>query len=285
MRILVYTNPLGNSITLYKDPYLITTLSGIDMPEVNEQSQKAPYQDGVTDLDALFSPRTITVEGSIQSQQLPAIFSDRASAMAQLNPKLGLGTLTYTNEQGTFTTACRCISALFPNKLFTDPFQNFQLQFFCPDPYWYAQTQSMSTLRVVSNGFTFPMTFPIIFGTFTGTTPVPAVNAGDSITPVIISFYGPAVNPVITNNTTGELVKCNITLNNGDVLIINTKFGSKSISKIASNGIVTNQASTLDATSTFWQLNIGTNSISFSDDLFLSLEYCTISWYNRYVGK
>jgi len=285
VRILVYTNPLGNSITLYNDPYLITTLSGIDMPQVNEQTQKAPYQDGATDLDALFDVRTITVEGSIQSQKLPVIFADRASAMAQLNPKLGLGTLAYTNDQGTFTTACRCISALFPNKLFTEPFQNFQLQFFCPDPYWYAQTQNVSTLRVVSGGFTFPMTFPVVFGTYTGSTPVPAVNLGDSITPVIISFYGPAVNPVITNNTTGEYVKCNTTLLSGDVLIINTKFGSKSVSKIAASGGVYNLSNTLDAGSTFWQLNIGQNLISFADDLFLSLEYCTISWYNRYIGK
>jgi len=285
MRELVYRNPLNNSIILYRDPNLITKLDGIELPQVNMQTQSAPYQDGVTDLDALFSPRTIVVEGSFLVSGLPAVYSSRSSALAQLSPKLGLGTLTFTNDNGIFTTACRCISAIMPNKEYTNPFQDFQFQFFCPDPYWYDQTQSLATLRVVSGGFTFPITFPIIFGNYTGITPVIAANSGDSITPVIINFYGPSVNPVVTNNTTGEHIKCNITLNVGDALIINTKFGSKSVSKIASSGIITNQSATLDASSTFWQLNVGDNSISFSDDLFLSAEYCRIYWFNRYVGK
>jgi len=285
MRQLVYTNPLGNSITLYREPNLITKLDGIEMPEINIQSQSAPYQDGVTDLDALFSARTITVEGTLLVSGLPAIYTNRALMMAQLNPKLGLGTLTFTNDSGSFTTACRCLSAILPNKEYTEPYQSFQFQFFCPDPYWYALNQSISTLRVVSGGFTFPITLPIVFGNYTGTTPVNCLNDGDSTAPVVITFYGPATNPVIYNNTTGEQIKCNISLNTGDVLIINTKFGSKSVYKIASSGVITNQSQTLDASSTFWQLNIGNNSVSFSDDLFLSLEYCTVSWFNRYVGK
>ena len=44
MRELVYTNPLGNSITLYRDPNLITKLDGIEMPQVNMQTQSAPYR-------------------------------------------------------------------------------------------------------------------------------------------------------------------------------------------------------------------------------------------------
>ena len=285
MRSLVYISPLGNSLTLYRDPYLITALDGIEMPEVNMQTQSAPYQDGVTDLDALFSPRTIVVSGSILAQDLPTIYLDRASAQRQLSPKLGLGTLTFTNDSGTFTTACRCISAIFPNKEFVNPFQNFQLQFFCPDPYWYDNSQSSILMNIVNNGFTFPMTFPVVFGNYVGSTPVTATNNGDSLTPVIISVYGPTVNPVITNLTTGELIKLNISLNVGDALIVNTKFGSKSITLIPSSGAMSNASNSLDASSTFWQLTIGANSIRFSDDYLMSLEYCTVSWYNRYVGK
>lgn len=285
MRQLVYTNPLGNSITLYREPNLITKLDGIEMPEVNIQSQSAPFQDGVTDLDALFNARTISVEGALLVSGLPAIYQNRASMMAQLNPKLGLGTLTFTNNSGVYTTACRCLSAILPNKEYTDPYQSFQFQFFCPDPYWYEQSQSSILMQVVSNGFSFPITFPIVFGQYNVATPVNAVNNGDSTTPVIISFFGPATNPRIQNLTTGEYIKCNIELQTGDALIINTKFGSKSVYKIASSGAITNQSQTLDAGSTFWQMQLGTNSISFSDDLFLSLEYCTVSWYNRYIGK
>jgi hypothetical protein len=79
MRSLVFTNALNVSMTLYQDPYLITTLDGLDMPTVDQQEQKAPYQDGTTFLDALFEPRTVTVGGAIVNMQaLGAIFTNRA---------------------------------------------------------------------------------------------------------------------------------------------------------------------------------------------------------------
>jgi len=286
MRSLVFTNPLGVSLTLYKDPYLITTLDGIDLPTVNEQEQKAPYQDGTTYLDALFDPRTIVVTGAIINVQLLGpIFTDRASILAALNPKNGPGTLTYTNDNAVYTTVATVNLAQFPNKLATDPFQAFQIQFYCNDPYWYAEDSDSISMSLVIGGFTFPFSFPFSFGTYIGSIPTAAVNDGDSVTPVIISVFGPCANPVITNTTTGELIRCNITLTTGDILVINTKFGSKSIMLLTSGGQTINEMSTLDSTSTFWQMAIGNNLITFSDDTQQAQESCTVTWTNRYSGR
>ena len=286
MRSLVYTNPLGVSLTLYKDPYLITTLDGLDLPTVDEQEQKAPYQDGTTYLDALFEPRTIVVTGAIINvQQLGPIFTDRAAILSCLNPKNGPGTLTYTNDNAVYTTVATVSLAHFPNKLATEPFQKFQIQFYCNDPYWYAGTGSSAILAIVTGGLTFPITFPITFGTYVGITLVAAPNVGDSVTPVILTITGPCANPTVTNTTTGELIRCNITLGVGDVLIINTKFGSKSVVLNAASGGLSNQMSTLDSTSTFWQLAIGNNQIQFSDDVQIGPETCTVSWFNRFSGR
>ncbi len=286
MRSLVYTNPRGVSVTLYNDPYLITTLDGLDLPTVDEQEQKAPYQDGTTFLDALFEPRSIVVTGAIINiQQLGAIFTNRAVILAALNPKNGPGVLTYTNDDAVYTTVCTVSQASFPNKLATDPFQVFQIQFYCNDPYWYAEDQSLISMVLVTGGLTFPISFPIVFGSYVGSVPTSAPNDGDSVTPVLIQVNGPSVNPVITNTTTGEFIRCEISLDPGDVLTINTKFGSKSITLTDSGGVTTNQMSTLSVGSAFWQLDIGDNLILFSDDTLGSSESCVVSWYARYSGR
>jgi hypothetical protein len=286
VRSLVYTNPLGVSVTLYRDPYLITTLDGIDLPTVDEQEQKAPYQDGTTYLDSLFEPRTIVVTGAIINiQALGAIFTNRATIISALNPKNGPGVLTYTNDNAVYTTICTVSQASFPNKLATDPFQTFQIQFYCNDPYWYSNISGSITMSIVTGGFSFPFSFPFSFGTYTGNIPTSAVNAGDSITPVIISILGPCLNPVIRNTTTGELIRCAITLTSGDILSINTKFGSKSVVLNTSGGATINEMSALSSDSTFWQLAIGNNLITFNDDTQQSAESCVVTWTNRFSGR
>jgi hypothetical protein len=140
-------------------------------------------------------------------------------------------------------------------------------------------------MALVSGGFTFPKTFPFQFGDYTGGVPTTATNSGDSITTVIVSINGPCANPIVTNSTTGELIQLNITLTAGDVLTVNTKFGSKSVVLIDSDGNMSNQMATLDPSSTFWQLAIGDNQIIFSDDTQGGSESCTVAWFNRYSGR
>jgi hypothetical protein len=285
MRKLVYTNPLGVSVTLFDDKYLITTLDGIDLPTVDLQEQKAPYQDGTTYLDALLEPRTIVVTGAIVNiQQLGSIFTNRAIILSALNPKNGPGVLTYTNDNSTYTTTCIIAQAQFPNKLATDPFQVFQIQIYCNDPYWYAGTGSSASMVIVTGGLTFPITFPITFGNYIGQSSTPAINAGDSVTPIIITVTGPSTNPRLTNQTTGEYIALNIVLNAGDILSINTKFGSKAIVYMPGSGGAQNAMSSLVQGSTFLNLAIGNNVLLFSDDI-QGYSTCVVTWNNRYSGR
>jgi len=284
VRSLIYTNPLGQSVTFYHGPYVMSSLEGVDMPDVNEQEQKAPYQDGTTYLDSLFSPRTIVAKGAIiDIHALGPIFTARQTLVSVLNPKNGQGVLTYANDNATYTAICTAKVTL-PNKPANEPTQKFMVEFYCNDPYLYSSVQSSILMALVTGGFTFPFTFPKTFGTYVGNVATPAPNTGDSVTPVSIAITGPCTNPVITNTTTGELIKCNITLNPGDVLTINTKQGSKSIVLNAASGGLSNQMGTLDPTSTFWQLAIGNNQILFSDDNPNGAESCTVTWFNRFSG-
>jgi hypothetical protein len=112
--------------------------------------------------------------------------------------------------------------------------------------------------------FTFPFdmspTDPVNFGTV-----IPsniAINEGQVEAPVIIQIQGACINPVITNETTGEFIAFkDLTMIETDTLIIDTTFGQKRVELNEQNVFYK-----LDFDSTFFNLSIGENSIDFSDD-------------------
>ena len=98
-------------------------------------------------------------------------------------------------------------------------------------------------------------------------------------TPVEIEFTGPAINPTVTNLTTGELMKVNRLLDANDVLEISTAFGDKYV-KI--NG--QNAFHYIDLDSTFWQLQPGDNILSYTSNNDSINTKVIVKWKNRYVG-
>jgi len=151
MRELIYTNPNGVSVTLGGAPskYFITSVDGLGSPVVSLQTQKAPYQDGVTLIDQLNEPRTITVEGAITDLDEATLSTSRRTLISTLNPKLGAGTLSYKNENGNiyYITALPIDSPILPNrKRPGDIMQKFMVQFYCADPYWRKTTATTGTL-------------------------------------------------------------------------------------------------------------------------------------------
>lgn len=283
MRTILYTNPLNQSIELSIKPFLIEKLDGIGMPDVNMQTQKSPFQDGATIIDYLFDTRTISIEGKISGapKNLTLIDYYRDQLLTVVNPKFGPGTLTITqNGRVLQARTCQPKDIKLGNKLFKDPYQAFLINFECGDPYLYDVTQQQISIITLQNNLTFPVAFPTVFSTYLAGTPVDAFNSGHVDTPVVIDFYGPATNPVVTNTTTGQLVKCNITLLSTDVLRITTERGKENV---VLNG-TTNKMNTLDSTSTFWYLGQDSNLISFSDATSSVNKQCVVKWYNRYIG-
>ena len=116
--------------------YMITSLDGIGHPEVLYQSQKAPYQDGSTYIDALYQEREIILKGAILTpQDFPHIYEYRRDLQKKLSVKNGQKVLKYENDYGIWYID---VSAKidFPNKDFQDPCQHFQITFTAQNPYW-----------------------------------------------------------------------------------------------------------------------------------------------------
>lgn len=147
MRQLVFTNALGRSIAFNSyGLYLALSIVGLGDIPVQNETQKAPGQDGVTWLDATFDTRLINVQGVINVSGEDNIYNARAEMASILNPKLGPGTLVYYAGR----TSVRALTAQaslpsFPEKA-TANTQLYLVRFEGVDPYWYETSYNTQEL-------------------------------------------------------------------------------------------------------------------------------------------
>ena len=132
-----------------------------------------------------------------------------------------------------------------------------------------------------SGGFSFPFSFPVSFGTVG--TQIDMFNLGSVETPIIIYLYGEVVNPVITNVTTDEAITVTRTVDDGDILIINTAFGEKA-AMVLTDGEYVNAFEYVDPDSIFWKLAPGSNTLSYTVASEGENAQCIIYYYHRFSG-
>lgn len=149
--------------------------------------------------------------------------------------------------------------------------QKVMLSIEANNPFWYEDKTITETFQQAIPLFEFPFEMspeaPIEFGTLIPTKIVE--NEGQVDAPVMIKIVGACINPIIENVTTGEMIRFKtLTMNDDDVLEIDTTFGQK---KVMLNEI-DNAFNRLDFSSTFFNLKIGENEIDFRDDTLLTPE-------------
>lgn len=296
MMQIQYTNPNGGSVLLGTGTsYGITKHEGLDAPDLDLQTQKAPFQDGDTWIDKRFNARQVTVTGWILlAQQLAAIDAARASLQAVVNPDLGPGILTVTNNLGSkILNAIPNPGPKFAWKSGAQPWQAYQLGFTCDDPYFYDQTPTVLTFKVATGGKSFPITsgwsWPLgvgaPFATLAGGSRTQIINnVGTAPTPFSFVFSGPATNPKVTSNTTGQFIKLGLTLAAGDVVAVSTAFGKKTVTLTRVGQSPVNAMGYLVTGAVFFSLNPGTNSITYGDDTSSTASSLVLTYSNRYQG-
>lgn len=276
------TNKNGESITLGNQaPYFLETIDGVGEVPVSIENQKAPKQDGSTYLGNVLDNRAISIEGTIITKGDPAaVLAARRLMQQVLNPKLGKVTITY--HQGNQVKEIIGIAEttpVFPGGQGSKGlyYQKFLLHLICHEPFWidtYFESREMSYLM---GGIQFKLRLPTTFS-YRGFKRR-AINNGDVPTPVEIEFKGPAINPTVSNETTGEFIKVNRELQEDDVLTISTAFGKKFV---LING--QNAFHYIDLDSIFWQLVPGENLLSYTSNHDSIKTRVMVKWKNRYVG-
>jgi hypothetical protein len=99
-------------------------------------------------------------------------------------------------------------------------------RFHAPYPFFYDPTQQVQTFALSTpGGLSFPITFPIEFGTTLIDSRLTVSNDGEVATWPTVTIYGPGTDPVIENETTGLYLDLTndgtFTLDSGDYVVIN----------------------------------------------------------------
>lgn len=282
-RKVTYTNSKGESVVFSPySPYILEYIYGLSEMDVNNQRQRSPYQDGATKIDTHIRERDLGIEFGYKGTQEE--IADRRRYLSKVfNPKLTPGVLRYEDFDGAvFEIDVEVYGPPTAPRKNVKGIQTSLIQLEAPDPYWKSTEQVTEPLAAFVPSFRFPFSFPVRFGE-RGSEAV-LYNDGHVPAPIQIEFNGPAEQPVITNRTTGEFIRVNRTLADGEKLIIHTGHGrDRRVVIDRGNGVIENAFHYIDIwESTLFFLEVGENIIEH--DALSGEALVNISFKKQYVG-
>lgn len=268
---------------------LLSHIEGLGHPGATSQKTQGVAQDGENAEDALLDPRNIKVDITIRAKSREKLYELRRKVYRILNPKTynkntgkkGELLLYYTNDYKKYRIYARVEDSVDFNARFLNH-DKATISFLCVDPYWLDAEGKDIDIKSVKGGLTFPLTLPNCFSSVSFYKEIE--NVGDEEVPVQIEYTGPAKNPIITNETTGEYIKVNMEIGEKEKLVINTAEGQETVNLITPHEII-DVYNNIDLNSTFFKLIVGKNLIKYSSDAETSKDSVRIIDYsNKYVG-
>lgn len=255
---LKYTNEAGDFIKFGSDDVKVVALEGFGDVEADIQRQKAPYQDGSTFIDSVLQERYLYISFAIRGGKYKDLADMRRKLGRVFNPKVG-GRLSLSHDGGEYEINCYPEHVpKFPDNG-TDAvgrLQSVGVDLVAPNPYW--RSPSITEEPAFEPRFRFPIRGPFIMGVQRNDRLI--YNDGDAPAPIKVDFYGPADSPVIENKTSGEFIRINKRLEEGQVFKIDTS--DSSVIYVDEDGTETNVFHWIDLNSTFFKLDIGENDIT-----------------------
>lgn len=272
---LLFQNSKGEIINFTNyAPFVFAEIKGLGSPEIQPTYNQAPTQYGYTLDNMLIDERQITltcyVHGKINNEtKLKKLFEFRRDLIKVLNPLLGLGTLIYTNDYGSYR-----IKGFLKNYSDLDKYNSISLQtialtFECPTPFFESIEQSGVYLNYVEGGLEFPLVTPTDFGIFGYWVKID--NDSDLELPIEMYIDGGSINPIVKNETTGEFIKIEKPLEEHEKLYINTDPENIEVYIIrkdveTNKEIKENAYGYLTYDSTLFKLKQGINELTFNSD-------------------
>ncbi|MGI5515289.1 phage distal tail protein [Streptomyces sp. CA-106131] len=237
-------------------------IRGFDMPAYQFYTDESPAIDGNALRGVRAQAREVFLPVTFFDSSRADFMSRKRSFLATLNPKLGPGTITATEVDG----STRTISAYYASGAEGDfgqdtsgmRWQTVGLTFSCPSPYWLGgSVHAEFGGTVAGNWFPLlPLTVrnPQVIGNIT------IDNPGDDVGFPVWTITGPITNATITNNTTGESFTISASMLSTDTLVIDTR---ERVQTAVLNG-TTNWWPNLTTSSVLWGLTPGVNDIDLS---------------------
>ncbi len=260
-------------------PYVYLTSSGFGGGGCDVQTVQAPYQHGSTFLAALLVPRSLSLTFMIRAQDTEDLYARRRAITRAFSPAAGEGRLVWIQGERSFSLRCVVGSAspAFPQgRQSAGPtWQTVTVDLTASDPCWF-EGEHEQHLQGLTGGMVLPVAFPAHFAFVSPTVTID--NPGDVESPVTIRVTGPALNPVITNVTTGESIGLTVDLAAGEWVEIQTAFGAASCRHWTGASLM----GIVQPGSAFWQMQPGPNTLTYTDsggDASVLIQYSP-----RYTG-
>lgn len=247
-------------LTQNEENYQVVHVDGLNPPEAEIYTNAVAGMDGEkfksTKLQMRNLVLTIKINGDVEANRLHLYEYFRTGAWCKIY---------YSNDSR--SVFIEGYVETIENDLFTIS-QEMQVSIVCPDPYLKSLMTIYADISKVFGMFEFPFDISAEGIEFAGIEPdreVVVINAGEIETGLLITLTASETvqTPIIYNVGTGEFIKLNITMQAGDVILIDTNKGHKTIKKI-SGAITTNVINSFDSGSSWLQLNTGVNVFTYT---------------------
>lgn len=279
---IIFSNKLGEVEFSNRKPIIINELEGFSELKATMETSKAVRQDGETVDSVTFETRQLVIKFTLMANTVEELFKLRDKIIKVFNPKIK-SYLIYDYAGIKRKIECRAESTpVIVLKSNTITCEGDITLLASENPFWEDIYESGELISTWIGGWKFKFRLPFSFKK-RGESKKNVYNDGHVETPVEIIFKGPALNPKITNLTTGEFIKVDRELTSNDTLYIKTNFGEKKV-EIERDGVRENAFHYIDLDSTFFNLELGDNLIEYKTENELEPQSVEIKYSNRYIG-
>lgn len=283
MEQFIYKNSLGNSITIdYTSNYLIDSYDGLTASEIIPITTSGYRQNGATYITSNLGIRIINLNFSVIAESALGMYEARRNVASIFNPLLGEGTLTYTNDFISKSIKVIVSAAPTPMERYST-IQYYTVELTANNPLWFDNAESALKLGGFTGGLSFPYQFESSGVTYAQKGDIANITIiGDVPSPIRAEFKNASINPTLELVNTGEFIKVETSIDEGESLIINTEYGKKTVNKVNTDNSLESAFHLISLNSKFFSLQKGVNKLSFNGDAGTPEVY--IYYRNYFIG-
>jgi len=267
---------------------------GFGLPPITRVTERGPLQNGVSDLGFRLQPRNIDLV-LVKPEACPNSWRAlRQRFLDVFKPSNTPFNLRWEFGDGTRRQIdLHFIGGLTIPWAFTDrarPSLRDAVKLYAPDPTWYDPSESSAEWTLaIQDELSFPAEFPISFGNDAIAETVAVAYSGTWLAYPIVTFTGPIDAPSIRNITTGEKLELSYTVSAGESVIIDTRYGNKTVRNNSGVNLISYLSSDSDL-ATFHiaadpEAEDGENLLFASGtDAIFGQTSIRCEWNDRYIG-